>query len=380
MVRMSDLVRGGGPGPAPAAPPPAPSGADAGSTPRGKTGAAPSGAEPAPAPVRVTVRPPAEAAAVPDARRPEPGPAAAPKRSGAAAPEARPLFEALGRVVAATRERLGDAEGFAWGPLTTVVEHLVDSLAESDDLFWIAHHPGAPVDRDWVALHQARVAVLAARLALSAGWERSRAVEVGVAGCVFDLGLWLLPPEWLRRLEALEGEEQARYQAHPRAAADIVRRWRPPFEGLVDAVLQHHERERGQGFPQALTGADIHPYARVLGLVDTYAWLTLPPGSQPGLRPHDAVREILRSKNDLFAGPLVKALLSEITVFPPGTLVRLNTGEAGRVVAVNRQHPLRPRVQIVEDRDRRPTEPRVLDLSEAPFVYITGPVAGDGGR
>lgn len=371
MVRMSDLVRRGAGGPAPVPPqaktggPPAPP--------------APDRTEPAPAPpaIRAAARPPAPARA---GRPPEAKSPAEPKGPGTASLEARPLFEALVRVVAATRDRVGEAEGFAWGPLTAVLEHVVTSLAESDDLFWVAHTPGSSADRDWVALHQARVATLAARLALTAGWDRTRAVEVGVAGCVFDLGLWFLPADWLRRLDALDPDEQARYQAHPRAAADIVGRWRPPFESLVDAVLQHHERERGQGFPQALVGTDIHPYARVLGLVDTYAWLTLPPGPRPGLRSHDAVREILRSKNDLFAGPLVKALLSEVTVFPPGTLVRLNTGEAGRVLVVNRQHPLRPRIQVVQDRHHRPTEPRVLDLSEAPFVYITGPVAEDGAR
>lgn len=375
MVRMSDLVRSGASGPAQAAPP------------AGKSGGwpappAPDETEPAPAPpaIRAAARPPADAAPAPAGRPPESKPPVEPNGPGTAFPEARPLFEALVRVVAATRDRVGEAEGFAWGPLTAVLEHVVTSLAESDDLFWVAHTPGPSADRDWVALHQARVATLAARLALTAGWDRTRAVEVGVAGCVFDLGLWLLPADWLRRLDALDPDEQARYQAHPRAAAEVVRRWRPPFEGLVDAVLQHHERERGQGFPQGLVGADIHSYARVLGLVDAYAWLTLPPGPRPGRRSYDAVREILRSKNDLFAGPLVKALLSEVTVFPPGTLVRLNTGEAGRVLAVNRRHPLRPRLQVVQDRNHRPTEPRVLDLSEAPFVYITGPVAEDGAR
>jgi HD-GYP domain-containing protein (c-di-GMP phosphodiesterase class II) len=288
------------------------------------------------------------------------------------------LLEALTAAVEVARERLG-GEGFPWGALLAVVQRTVASLAASDDLFWYAHAADAVASRDWLAVHQARVSVMAGRLALAVGWEERRAVEVGVAGAVFDAALWLLPAEGLRRLDALQGEEQARYQAHPRTGADLVRRWRPPFEGLVEAVLQHHEREHGQGFPQGLTGAEIHPYAKVLGLVDAYAWLTRPPAPRPGLRAHDAVREILRTRSGMFAAPLVKALLSEVTVFPPGTRVRLSTGEVGRVVAVNRQHPLRPRIQVVEDRHRRPTEPRLLDLSEAPFLYITGPVAEDGG-
>ena len=110
--------------------------------------------------------------------------------------------------------------------------------------------------------------------------------------------------------------------------------------------------------------------------MDTYTGLTFPPSSRPRLRPHEAIREIVRSKHESFASTLIKALLSEISVFPPGTLVRLNTGEVGRVIAVNRNHPLRPRVEIVADgKGQRLTTSKTTDLAEAPFLYITGPVA-----
>jgi hypothetical protein len=71
---------------------------------------------------------------------------------------------------------------------------------------------------------------------------------------------------------------------------------------------------------------------------------------------------------------LVKALLNDVTVFPPGTMVRLNSGEIGSVVAVNRNHPLRPRVQIVAGKTGPLATRKITDLSEAPFLYITGPV------
>jgi HD-GYP domain-containing protein (c-di-GMP phosphodiesterase class II) len=145
-------------------------------------------------------------------------------------------------------------------------------------------------------------------------------------------------------------------------------------------VLEHHEREQGQGFPQGLTGSAVEPDAKVLGLADTYTGLTLPPTARPRLRPHEAVREIVKSRHEAFPSPLIKALLSEISVFPPGTVVRLNTEEIGRVVAVNRNHPLRPRVEIMADgKGLRLPAPKTVDLSESPFIYITGPVT-EGSR
>jgi hypothetical protein len=61
-------------------------------------------------------------------------------------------------------------------------------------------------------------------------------------------------------------------------------------------------------------------------------------------------------------------------------VVRLNTEEIARVVAVNRNHPLRPRVEVVADsRGMRLPATKLVDLSESPFIYITGPVT-EGGR
>jgi HD-GYP domain-containing protein (c-di-GMP phosphodiesterase class II) len=196
-----------------------------------------------------------------------------------------------------------------------------------------------------------------------------------MAGGLLDIGLWQLPEPLLRRLDALTGEEGTLYRAHPRLAADIIRRWDPPSEQVARVVLQHHEREQGHGFPHGLQGQAIDNDAKILGLVDTYARLTTPLTSRARLRPHEAIRDIVKSRHDGFPSALVKALLSEISVFPPGTIVKLNTEEVGRVTAVNRNHPLRPKVEILADaKGHRLPAAKLLDLSEAPFLYITGPV------
>ena len=269
---------------------------------------------------------------------------------------------------------------FPWSRLQGVIDRAVTSLGRSPDLFWVANNPAAAPGVDYLAFHQARVAVMAMRIGANVGYERRRLGMLGVAGCLIDVGLWQLPESLLRRLDALTGDELAAYRSHPRLSADIVRRWAPPEETIVQAVLEHHEREQGQGFPQGLTGAAVDGDAKILGLADTYTSLTVPPTARPRLRPHEAVREIVKSRHEAFPSPLIKALLSEISVFPPGTVVRLNTEEIGRVVAVNRNHPLRPRVEIMADgKGQRLPAPKTIDLSESPFIYITGPVT-EGGR
>jgi hypothetical protein len=365
MVRMSDLVRGiGRDTPArpaePAAPPRAPE-------------------PPAPPP------PPRTRTEVVDDPRPVPPPApvtpaSEPLTASQVIEDPTPLLGELQELLLEVRSLARGAGEFPWARLQAVIDRAVTSLDRSPDLFWVANNPAAAPGVDYLAFHQARVAVMAMRIGANVGYERRRLGMLGVAGCLIDVGLWQLPESLLRRLDALTGDELAAYRSHPRLSADIVRRWAPPEETIVQAVLEHHEREQGQGFPQGLTGAAVDGDAKILGLADTYTSLTVPPTARPRLRPHEAVREIVKSRHEAFPSPLIKALLSEISVFPPGTVVRLNTEEIGRVVAVNRNHPLRPRVEIMADgKGQRLPAPKTIDLSESPFIYITGPVT-EGGR
>jgi hypothetical protein len=379
MVRMSDLVRGTS-SPEKAAPTKEPE--------EKRPGAPGAGATVPPALPRTRLAEGTrhEAAAPPPKREPEPPPpverpAPRPAAIEAAAENPEALFGELLQFMAGVRDLVRAGSGaFPWAHLERLIVRAGASLERSGELFWVANNPAAPPSIDYLAFHQARVAVLSMRIGADVGYDRRRLALLGIAGCLIDVGLWQLPESVLLRLDALTAEEQAQYRSHPRLSAEVVRRWSPPSDGIVEAVLQHHEREHEQGFPQGLAGTVIHPDAKILGVVDTYTGLTVPPSSRPRLRPHEAVREIVKSKHDSFASPLVKALLSEISVFPPGTLVRLNTGEVGRVVAVNRNHPLRPRIEVVADgKGQRLHTPKTLDLSEAPFLYVTGPVA-EGAR
>lgn len=359
MVRMSDLVRGivrESPVPKPA-PAPAP--------------------EPAPRPV-VEATPPVSIAG---GEPPEPvvrlEPAPTARRPAEPSEPSQPLFGELQQFLVDARARV-NGSGFVWTRLESLVDRAITSLMRSPDLFWVANNPAAPPGVDYVAFHQARVCVLALRVGVNLGYDGARLLPLGQAAALFDAGLWQLPQGLVERADALSGSELATYRSHPKLSAEIVQRWSPPDARILDSILDHHEREHGQGFPRGAAGGAIDGDAKIIGLVDTYTALTVPPSSRPRLRPHEAIRDIVKTRNDQFPAALIKVLLSEISVFPPGTTVRLNTEEVGRVIAVNRHHPLRPQVEVFADaKGHRLGAPKVIDLSEAPFLYITGPVGDD---
>lgn len=351
MVRMSDLVRGihrgGAEPPAREASPPAhPPAAEA--PPRVRFPTEPAAAPAPPAPPEQEPTPPAEAPSA--------------ETEAAAGPEQlfAELLAFVGRLPALARE----GREFPWGWLQRLLERVIRSLEESADLFWLANNPPSG-GADYLTAHMTSVGVLSMQIGRGLGCDRERLLDLGMAAFVFDVAVAGLPA----------GADSGAYQTHAQLSAEIVRRWAPPRAGVVEAVLQHHERENGRGYPQGLSGGAIHPNAKIIALIDTYTALIFPRPPQPRLPPYQALRQIVSSKHEDFATPLIKALLTEISVFPPRTVVRLNTGEVGRVIAVNRDHPLRPKVEVVADSKGNPLPtPKILDLSEAPFIYVTGPV------
>ena len=174
MVRMSDLVRGivreKRPEPpredaaapeTPASVPPA--------LPRTRLAQGPArraAAPPAPAPAA----PPPAPAAVP----PAPAPAAAPAPVEGPAERAEPLFLELVQFLGRVRELMRAGEPFPWDALERLMGRVHASLERSGDLFWVANAPAAQAGADYLALHQARVAVLSLRIGADVGYDRPR--------------------------------------------------------------------------------------------------------------------------------------------------------------------------------------------------------------
>ena len=269
----------------------------------------------------------------------------------------------LARLVETARTRVREPT-FPWDELRRATTRVVVSLETTNELFCRAADPAASMASEPLVAHQVRVAVLAVRVGAALGLDRARLLELGSAGCLIDAGLW---PE----ATGSEPGDDA-FRAHPDRSAAIVRRWGPPDDRIVEAIAQHHERGDGQGFPRGLPGARITEMASILGLVDHYAAVTSPAPGATRVRPDEAIRAIVRGGAALFAPAVVRAFVAEISIFPPGTFVRLSTGETGRVVAVGREHPLRPRVEIEGGAAGRP---RTVELSRVPVLHITGTVS-----
>jgi PAS domain S-box-containing protein/putative nucleotidyltransferase with HDIG domain len=115
--------------------------------------------------------------------------------------------------------------------------------------------------------HEGRVAVLARQIAVELGMSADDAEAAEVAGLVHDIGKLSVPAEILTKPSALSAIEFRLIREHSRSGYDILKdiEFKQP---IADIVLQHHERMDGSGYPNALTGDQMLPLARVLAVAD----------------------------------------------------------------------------------------------------------------
>src|SRR5438093_13079276 len=112
------------------------------------------------------------------------------------------------------------------------------------------------------------------------------------------------------------------------------------YSRLSQVVRQAQERWKGQGYPNKLKGSQIHDYAQIIGIVDIFDALIIPRRYRRRILPHEAVRELLMAEQSSFSRELIRALVEQLSVYPVGTTVGLNTGEVGVVTERNAGYPV----------------------------------------
>ncbi len=251
-----------------------------------------------------------------------------------------------------------------------------DQLGESDALLTetIRRRPAC----DSLSRRSVNVAIMAMRLGREVEFDERRLLALGLCGLSHDLGMLEVPAEVLDS-QRLTASQMQQLRQHPHYSERILRGFGKAFEWVGRVVVQVHERRDGSGYPQALRGDGIHEFARIIGLVDTYEAMVQPRADRQARVVYNALKEVIDLRNTLFERRLIKALLNIVSIFPLGSLVKLNSGEIGRVIAMSRLHPTRPTIDVLIDpRGRKLPAARQIDLPDEPMLYIVNPAIEEG--
>ena len=157
-----------------------------------------------------------------------------------------------------------------------------------------------------LAAHSQRTSQIAAALAEQLGVDRDTRDRTFLAAQLHDIGKLGVSESVLWKPAGLSRSEWAVIRSHPedghRLVADVV------HHDVATAVLYHHERIDGEGYPFGIAGRTLQLSARIVQVADAFDAMTSDRPYEPALPIAVAVTEIMRCAGTQFDVDVARAL------------------------------------------------------------------------
>lgn len=220
--------------------------------------------------------------------------------------------------------------------------------------------------------HSLNVCIYATMLGLVNGYSRQEIAILGMGAMLHDIGKTKINQELLKKPGLLTHEEITEVRKHAELGFKLLKD--EPNMPLLAAhcAFQHHEREDGSGYPRGIKNNEIHDFAKLIAIIDSYDAMTTHRPHRLAMLPHQAMEILYSGVDTLYDFKKVALFRDNVAIYPIGLSVKLSTGEKGVVAHINPAIPQRPNVRIFEDADgHKVTQPYEVDLSKQLTVFVS---------
>lgn len=180
--------------------------------------------------------------------------------------------------------------------LKSMVSGMIDCILENKDaIYELLSLKGYDY---YTYTHSVNVAALAIGIGVATGLDRERVAKLGEGALLHDIGKSAISHEILNKQGKLDDNEFRIIKSHVEEGEKILRTY-PEFPGeAFDAVLQHHEKLSGKGYPLKLSGDKITFFGRITAIADCYDALTTQRPYKSAFTPFYALSLIAKETGD----------------------------------------------------------------------------------
>lgn len=164
-----------------------------------------------------------------------------------------------------------------------------------------------PTTRD----HTERCSWYAAEVARDLGLDEQESSVLRMASLLHDIGKLVIPDEVLRKPEPLDEAEWALMKQHPSSAQHILSQM-DSVADAVPAIVHHHEKYDGSGYPQGLAGDDIPLSSRILSVTDAFDAMTSDRPYRKAMSIEAALKELRDNSGTQFDPRIVETFVKLI--------------------------------------------------------------------
>ena len=196
--------------------------------------------------------------------------------------------------------------------------------------------------------HSVNVAVFSIIVGIALGLKKEMLVRLGLGALMHDIGKVFIDKEIVNKPAALTNEEFAEMKKHLELGYQYVKeKYNLPALSCA-AIIDHHEKYDGSGYPNGKQKEDISLFGRIIAVSDVYDALTSERPYREAMDPSESMEYIMSGVDTLFDSEIVHIFMHKVAPYPIGMMVELSNNWSAIVVENFEEFCLRPKVRIFE--------------------------------
>ncbi|MBV1911603.1 MAG: DUF3391 domain-containing protein, partial [Kangiellaceae bacterium] len=242
-------------------------------------------------------------------------------------------YQKSNRLLKSLTDKIMLGEDFDLHGVKEVVKDNVKQVLENEDAMMMMTLLKNKSDSR--AEHSLNVSILSIGFARFLGFSGAQLEDIGMGALLHDVGQIKIDDKLLKKPGRLNQNEMAQMCQHPKHGLDILQNKDGLTNSCIDIAVNHHERLGGQGYPRGLTEDKLSTSVRLVSIVDVFESLTTPQVYRKSMSVVDAYKVLMAGKSTHYDERMVVKFIEWRGIYPPGSIIEMENGEVGIVIATN---------------------------------------------
>ncbi|MFT9486712.1 MAG: HD-GYP domain-containing protein [Tepidibacillus sp.] len=215
-------------------------------------------------------------------------------------------------------------------------KYLINLKSDSNDFTKYASH------------HALSVSLLSYAIGKWVGLEKNEWIQLALAGILHDIGMSRIPSHILYSKNKLVPYEYEEIKMHTFYGYKMLNHTMGLSKGTHLAVLQHHEREDGSGYPLHFKEQQIHFYAKIVAVADIFHAMISKRNYRSEYSPYLVIDHLLNESYQKLNSFIVRTFAKHMVNLSIGNKVILSNGMVGDIIYIDQNSPTRPMIKTRE--------------------------------
>lgn len=243
-------------------------------------------------------------------------------------------------------EDLASGKEFDFSKAEDITEHIYSKKNDCSALMDCVN--SVRIADSYTYSHLVNVSVYSMLLGKWMEFNKRQMKDLIMAGLLHDVGKANIPPEILNKKGALSDYEYEIMKKHTVYGYDLIKNNSSISMDIKRAVIMHHEKEDGTGYPMGIKGSQKNIYSKIVTVADIFDAITSERVYKGRQTPFTAFKELENVGFGTVDPKIMMVLFTNMPSYYVGSKVKMKNGEVGEVVYVPKQCAYAPVVRVNE--------------------------------